>query len=330
MMSTSNSNTFLFVGLTCFDVVTVCEGYPLEDSDTRAVDQAIRRGGNASNSCTCFSNLIKWFQTKYQKEINTKVEFFGTVGGDVSAQFMMDDMNSLGISTEHVVKCPDSISALAVIVVNKETGTRTIIHCIKNLPELKTQDFQDRIDISRYKWIHFEARKSLNDIKKMIQLIRTQDPKRRVTVSVEIEKASETRDAAWVEDVDYFFVSKDYAKIKGASGVEDVLSVLGKMLPVDKKTSTTIIAPWSEMGATAGVFEGGKMMKQVSSKAFTPKNGVVDTTGAGDAFIAATIFSLDILTDRLLEESVTFGCKFAGAKCGTFGNQGIDNFEQFL
>ena len=82
----------LFVGLACFDVVSVCDRWPEEDTDNQVLQQAIRRGGNASNSCTCFASLIRWHQTQQQQQkkqeraCDYQVEFFGTLGGDIGSE----------------------------------------------------------------------------------------------------------------------------------------------------------------------------------------------------------------------------------------------------
>lgn len=48
-----------------------------------------------------------------------------------------------------------------------------------------------------------------------------------------------------------------------------------------------------------------------------PPEVVVDSLGAGDTFVAATIHYLAI--GKPLQESIDFGCRVAGAKVGFFG-----------
>lgn len=70
--------------------------------------------------------------------------------------------------------------------------------------------------------------------------------------------------------------------------------------------------PWGEQGAVARCSNG----EIVKSEAYPPLT-VVDTTGAGDTFIAATVFCLSHKKSVL--ESIDFGNKIAGAKCGMMG-----------
>jgi len=316
-------NRVLFVGLSCYDVISICSTFPNEDEDVRVLDQALRRGGNASNSSTCFSCLLKWSG----KETN-RVEFFGTIGGDIAAQFMMNDMANCGVINESVVCYPNSISPMAMIIINKENGSRTILHCNKDLPELTSNDFKSKISLSKYRWIHFEVRPNVEQVIEMVKFARISD-KNRIKLSMEFEKPTHERDGIWRLDIDLFFVSKDYATYKGAKGMDNALDVLSKMIPLEKRTETLLVIPWGHEGSSCAVIESGKIIKRSRSQAFTPRNGIKDTTGAGDSFIAATVFALDILS-LPLEESITFACRFAGAKCGVYGNQGLEHFENLL
>lgn len=78
-----------------------------------------------------------------------------------------------------------------------------------------------------------------------------------------------------------------------------------------------IIAPWGEDGSMARCSDG----TIVKSKAYPPKE-VLDSTGAGDSFIAATVFSLS--SGKSVAESIEFGNQIAGAKCGMMGYRGLD------
>lgn len=57
-----------------------------------------------------------------------------------------------------------------------------------------------------------------------------------------------------------------------------------------------------------------------SAKAYPPEK-VVDSLGAGDTFIAATIHCLSC--GFPLDESIDFGCRIAGAKIGQVGYDAI-------
>lgn len=80
---------------------------------------------------------------------------------------------------------------------------------------------------------------------------------------------------------------------------------------------SVIICPWGDEGAVAldgstGVF---------STAAPCPPVTIVDTLGAGDTFVAATIYLLDRQND--VQKAIEFGCQVAGAKVGFYGYDDI-------
>lgn len=83
--------------------------------------------------------------------------------------------------------------------------------------------------------------------------------------------------------------------------------------------SAKIVCPWGEEGAIAVDI---KTDTSYIAKAYPPEN-VIDSLGAGDTFIAATIHRL--CAGSTLNESIDFGCRIAGAKIGLIGYDGIDS-----
>lgn len=81
--------------------------------------------------------------------------------------------------------------------------------------------------------------------------------------------------------------------------------------------SAKIICPWGEDGAVAVDL---KTEVTYSAKAYPPEK-VVDSLGAGDTFIAATIHCLSAGVP--LDKSIDFGCRVAGAKIGQVGYDAI-------
>lgn len=186
------------------------------------------------------------------------------------------------------------------------------------------------MNIGEYDWIHLEARKNVNDIREFIQKVRREDKERKITISVEIEKPFESRTIFFEDDIDYLFVSKDYAKMKGATDLKTAIELLSNLSSTTKSTDqpTKIVVAWGEMGAAISTIKGSSIEYDYT-EAFTPKSGVIDTTGAGDSFIAAVIFAR-ILLNMNMKSSIMFGCKFAGAKCGVMGNRGLENFDELI
>ncbi|NXV81890.1 KHK Ketohexokinase, partial [Atlantisia rogersi] len=291
----------LCVGLVCLDVISVVEAYPREDSDTRCVSQRWQRGGNASNSCTVLALL------------GAPCSFMGSLAPGHAADFLTADFQRRGVDVSHVAWQPRGDVPCACCVVSTASGSRTIVLYDTNLPDVTARDFE-RVDLSQYKWIHWEARNAAEQaemIRRVERYNRARPPAERVRISVEVEKPrDELLPLMGLGHV--VFVSKDVAQHLGFRSAPEALRGLrGRLQP-----GATLICAWAEAGADAM----GPSGELVHSDAFPPET-LVDTLGAGDTFNAAVIFALS--AGISLPDAITFGCRIAGKKCGIQGFDGI-------
>ncbi|XP_075353674.1 ketohexokinase isoform X7 [Mycteria americana] len=134
----------LCVGLVCLDIISVVEAYPAEDSDTRCVSQRWQRGGNASNSCTVLALL------------GAPCAFMGSLAPGLAADFVLADLRRYGVDVGLAVPQAGGSLPASVVIASASRGTRTILHAHGNLPEVTARDFE-RVDLSQYKWIHWEV-----------------------------------------------------------------------------------------------------------------------------------------------------------------------------
>ncbi|KAF6215368.1 hypothetical protein GE061_010120 [Apolygus lucorum] len=284
----------LCVGLCCIDIVQICKEFPGEDSDQRSIECQWRRGGNASNNCTVLSLL------------GAECSFFGNVPDNLFWKFAKENFDFYNIDTSHCVIYDGSYEfPLSTVIVNSQNGSRTIIHSNKNLPDVRADDFS-KVDLSQFSWIHIEGRKS-EELHKILKIAQNHASCIETTVSVELEKK---RDGL-LELAQYasvIFISKDFAAHHG--WLDMCAAIEGMKQHVQK--GATIICPWGDLGAVAYRSDVGL----VRSPSYPPPE-VVDTLGAGDTFIAATIFSL--LKNTSLQQAIDFGCRTAGAKVGGKG-----------
>ncbi|XP_047378903.1 ketohexokinase isoform X7 [Sciurus carolinensis] len=291
----------LCVGLVVLDIINVVDKYPEEDTDSRCLSQRWQRGGNASNSCTVLSLL------------GAPCAFMGSLASGPVADFVLDDLRRYSVDLRYTVSQTMGSIPISTVIINETSGSRTILHAYRNLPDVSAKDFE-KVDLTRFKWIHIEGR-NVSEQVKMLQRIEQhnarQPSEQKIRVSVEIEKPREELFQLFGYG-EMVFVSKDVAKHLGfQSAVEALKGLYGRV-----KKGATLICAWAEEGADALGPDG----QLLHSDAFPPPR-VVDTLGAGDTFNASVIFSLS--KGKSMQEALRFGCQVAGKKCGLQGFDGI-------
>ncbi|XP_045150114.1 ketohexokinase isoform X4 [Echinops telfairi] len=295
----------LCVGLVVLDIINVVDKYPEEDSDSRCLSQRWQRGGNASNSCTVLSLL------------GAPCAFMGSLAPGHVANFVLEDLRRYSVDLRYTVSQTTGSIPISTVIINEASGSRTILHAYRNLPDVSAEDFE-KVDLTLFKWIHIEGRNASEQVK-MLQRIdhhnARQPPEQKVRVSVEVEKPREEIFQLFGYG-DVVFVSKDVAKHLGFQSAADALRGLYSRARKGGACRATLICAWAEEGADALGPDG----QLVHSDAFPPPR-VVDTLGAGDTFNASVIFSLS--QGKSIQEALRFGCQVAGKKCGLQGFDGI-------
>ena len=295
---TGECRRILVVGLACLDIVNTVDRFPQEDDDIRALSQCWQKGGNAANTAAVLAQTL-----------GTRCEILCSLNAGIEGQHVKDELQKRKVAVEN---CPVNRNCgfpTSCVLINSVSGSRTIIHARNDLPELQSTDF-DRLDLSVYSWIHFEGRRNVDEIVKMIKKIKDfiRERKIPITISVELEKKRAELRKLFKAETDVIFIGKDFAQFCGYTTPEEtVKGLLNKV-----QNNSTLICPWGERGAVArGVDE-----EACSSPAYPPAR-VVDTLGAGDTFIAGVIFCLN--RGLLVKDAIHFGCKLAGKKCGMQG-----------
>ncbi|XP_069544053.1 ketohexokinase isoform X2 [Brachyistius frenatus] len=291
----------LCVGLVCLDIINVVNKFPEEDTDSRCLSQRWQRGGNASNSCTVLSLL------------GAPCSFMGSLSAGPVADFIMADFSRHAIDVSTVVWQVEGQTPCACCVVCPPSGSRTVVLCDTNLPDVTVEDFS-KVNLRQFKWIHWEGRNAEEQVKMIQQVVMynsTLPREHKITISVEIEKTREPLYQLFPHG-DVVFVSKDVARHFGFHSAEAALKGLYSRV----KQGAVLICAWAEEGAGALGPDG----RLVHSDAFSPET-LVDTLGAGDTFNAAVIYTLS--KGGSLTDALTFGCRVAGRKCGFHGYDGI-------
>lgn len=217
--------------------------------------------------------------------------------------------------------CPlhDCAAPLSSVLLNTATGSRTIIHSNPGVPPLCAADF-DAVDLSHYAWVHFEGRQPAETQQMMERIRRHNDAtlasaegasssRRPITMSLDMEKTYVDY-AQLLRLVDVAFVGKDLAKHWGCQSMQEAAERVWR-------SGLTVVCPWGETGAMLITADGGRF----ECPAFRWHAQVVDSLGAGDTFVAATIHRAMCLDgeESRWQQAIRFGCQIAGDKVGHVG-----------
>lgn len=284
------------IGIAALDIVNTTNGYPVEDSEVRAIEQRTVRGGNTTNTLVVlsqFEHICQWG---------------GTLGDDAGSQLILQDLQQNAINTHNVRIIAGKHSPTSYITLNQNNGSRTIVH-YRDLPEYSFEDFS-AIDFEHADWLHFEGR-NVDQVLRMINFSKSRYPGLRV--SLEIEKQRPDIESLFTHP-DFLLFSRHYARQLGYKSAEQFLfSLPGHNNSKDQFPVS--ICTWGEQGAFA--LHQGNI---VHAPAPVISN-VVDTIGAGDTFNAGFINA--VLQHQDITTALHHACILASKKCCQKGFAGL-------
>jgi ketohexokinase len=284
----------LVVGIATLDIINTVEAYPEEDSEVRASAQALRRGGNASNTAVVLQQL------------GHQCSWAGTLADDAGGTLIRDELAQHAVNMDAVQVVAGGSTPTSYVTLSQQNGSRSIVH-FRNLPEYSLAAFQ-QIDLTRFDWLHFEGR-HVAQTRAMLEHAQQQVPA--VPCSVEIEKPRAGIEVL-CEAADLLLYSRCYAQYRGAG--DDP----GAFLTAQQRARPAAehVCSWGEQGAW-GVDRQGNLLHSPALAV----SQVVDSLGAGDTFNAAVIHGK--LAGLPLAECLSEACQLAGQKVAQQGLQGL-------
>lgn len=285
--------TVLAIGVATLDWVQVVEKYPVVDSELRAQQQYLWRGGNATNTLVVLSQLGR------------QCSWLGTLADDSFADIICADLDYHHIDYSLCPRITNATSPTSHILLSRESASRNIIH-FRNLREINEQDSKG-IDFSQWDWIHFEGRNIATTLN-LMRHIKKQHPS--VTVSLEIEKPRDGIEQLY-EYADSILFSRYFVESQKFHTVESFFRQLHAKL----NHACDLICSWGAQGAMA--FTATGVYLEVAAQGIE----VVDTRAAGDVFNAGYIDAR--LQAEDVAKSLEYACRLATMKCGQLGIDSI-------
>ncbi len=278
------------VGLNATDTILTVSRFPPHGGKTPFVKEVLSPGGQvASALATCQS-------------LGLRTKYIGSVGDDERGRIQLDSLKSTGIDLEHVQIREGCASQSAYIVVDEETGERTIFwrrdDCLRIDPE---QILEDQIGCARL--LHIDGHDT-PAVERAARIAKDAG----IAVTVDVDTIYKGFDRV-LPLVDYLVASAEFPS--RWTGEEDPFRAL-ELIQAEyrMKVAAMTLGSW------------GALALRQSRFYYSPGFVVpcLDTTGAGDVFHGA--FCYGLLGDYDLEESLEFANAMAALNCRAMGARG--------
>lgn len=250
------------LGQSAYDITLPMDHYPVENKKVRVEGKVECGGGSASN---CAYLLAKWGLNTY---------FAGIIGNDYYGSRIKKEYDEIGVNTKYL-QINDNISTTSsYIIANTDIGSRTILtNKDKNIK-------MDKVNIEeQFDYILFDGYEkdiALDLIKSNPNAITILDAGSLKEATVELAHL-----------VDYVVCSHDFAEdfTKMKIDYNDFNSIVSVYQEIKKELKHNVIITLESFGCFTCINGLYKIIPSIKVKA-------VDSTGAGDIFHGAFVYSL--------------------------------------
>jgi sugar/nucleoside kinase (ribokinase family) len=284
--------TFDVVGLgecSLDHVGTLAEGLPEFAGKSRLADYRQMPGGQVATTLSALARL------------GLRTAFLGAVGDDEAGRVVLAPLSRAGIDVSRVKRVPGATTQLAMILLDRRSGERTLVWYRDPKLVLEPDDV-DPACIRAARALHLDTG-HLSAACRAARIAREAG----VPVVLDADRPIPGLDEL-LRFVDFPIVSQAFAET--SSGAASVSGVLEGLV---RNGARMAVLTLGEAGAVARI--GDRLIR---SPGFAVE--AVDTTGAGDAFRAG--FLLGLLSGLGPERTLEWAHAVAAHNCTGFGAQG--------
>ena len=284
------------MGLNAVDFISVVPEFPAPNSKMEILHFSKQGGGQVA---TALVALSRW---------GVKTKYIGKVGEDDLGNFSLHSIRQEGVEVSSVTTEPSATNQVAIILVEKSTGERTILwnrdeRLMYRKGELRKEE------VCSGKILHLDG----HDIQAALQCVRWAKEEGIPTL-IDLDKV-ESLTSKLIQEIDFVITSSRFPMLY--TGISDQRKAL---LELQKHTSGFLCATLGHEGAVALINGEFLYVKGFEVKA-------LDTTGAGDVFHAGFIYGL--LQNWEVAEILKFANAVAALKCRDLGGRkGIPSLEE--
>ncbi|KAK7277470.1 hypothetical protein RJT34_22483 [Clitoria ternatea] len=323
------------------DFLATVAAYPNPDDKIRSTNLKVQGGGNAGNALTCLARL------------GLTPRLISKVADDSQGRAILDELRADGVDTSFLVVSKEGTSPFTYIIVDNQTKTRTCIHTPGYPPmipnDLPESSLLSALDGA--KLVYFDGRLPetalvvaneavRNNIPILIDAERPREGLSDLLKLADYVVCSAKFPKAWTEastipqalvsmllrlpNIKFVIVTlgKDGCIMLERSADDvgpstDEVDVDGLLELLELKRNKSVSVPTCISSSVAKLKAEG--IGTVSGKIYIgtaesiPLSELIDTTGAGDAFIGAVIYA--ICAKFSPKTMLSFAANVAGAKC---------------
>lgn len=285
-------------GTNSVDNLCVVPEFPAIDSKTGILHYEMLAGGQVATAITFLARM------------GLRTRYIGKVGGDDLGRFSIRSFESESVDTSGIRVESDAGSQVAVIIIDKKSGERTVLSRRERGLDFKDPELQ-REQICSGKILHLDGYDVAGSIA-AAAWCREQG----IPVIIDLDKAVDNC-RELIDNIDFLIVSKNFPT--EFTGIDDPS---GAFKELRNRYHGFLAMTLGAAGAAAWV--GGHCVSFPALKV-----EAVDTTGAGDIFHGGFIYGL--LKNWPLAKIMSFANAAAGLSCGFLGARtGIRPLDEIL
>lgn len=298
-------STSRLLGLGCagLDLIAVVPTFPTPDSKLRTLSSTLQGGGNVANSLTA------------ARRLGLPTTLLTLLGDDPLADAALQELSADGVDVSRVTKRKGISTMLTYVMVDLEGGTRTCIStpCGGELSLKEVEDVEKLVKEANLVVLDGRHTKAAIELAKIARGLGV-----KILVDVERERDN-IRELLALAD---FVVTNEtypdvFAGRKGVAGMLKLLEWGEIQVVISTRGAQGSVMVTKERERKKGKGKGVEIRRAVESGievmhcSACKVHQVLDTTGAGDAYIAAVCYG--IVTNMTWEDTMALAAQ-VGAK----------------
>ncbi|KAJ1416827.1 Ribokinase-like [Sesbania bispinosa] len=303
LLSSPRESIIVGFGGVCVDLLATVPSFPKPDTKNRTTHLKIQGGGNTGNAMTCAARL------------GLKPRIISKVANDAQGKALLEELQHDGVDTSFFVVSKEGTTSFSYIIVDSQTKTRTCIFTAGYplmVPEdLPRESLLSALDGARV--VYFDVR-----MPETALLIAQEAFHQNISILVDAERPREGLNEL-LEMADYVVCSEKFPQAKGSHLEEMDVDCALKSLTMKKDNSiampTCIASSVTKFRAEGIGTLCGRLYLGTAEK--IPPSELIDTTGAGDAFVGAVLYA--ICANFSPEKMLPFASYVAATNCKALG-----------